>query len=367
MNRGDDYGVYIHIPFCESKCMYCDFYSTDAKGGLTQGYVKAVSKEVEALAELVEGRRAASIFIGGGTPSLLSESMTAGILEACFKHLSLAQEAEITLEANPESLTAAKTAGYKRAGVNRLSIGIQSLNDRWLKSLGRIHNSLKAKRAVSSAREVGFDNVSADMIFGLQDQTVQMWLEDLANAMALDLDHISCYQLTPEKGTKLGRIVELGEVELPAETLEYFDQTEKMLKSAGYTHYEISNYAKKGRQCVHNLGYWHYRDYLGIGSAAHGMVNGARWANVRDPARYVSRINSGGLGALRNTTISDEMKQTERLMLGLRLKRGISMQDVRTTPGMEAMVEQGMLIISRGRIRASARGWRMLDSVLASI
>ena len=367
MNRQNDYGVYIHIPFCESKCMYCDFYSTDKKGGLTQDYVKAVAKEITDLSVKVAGRKAASIFIGGGTPSLLSASMAAELIDACSKGLSLAEGAEVTLEANPESLTLRKTSGYIRAGINRISIGIQSLDDKSLKALGRIHTSHKAISAVESAREAGFDNISVDMIFGLPGQPVDMWLGELSRTVALGVDHISCYQLTPEKGTKLGRIVKDGSVELPLDTLEFFDQTEKSLKQAGYGHYEISNYAKKGRECVHNIGYWEYRDYLGAGSAAHGMVNGLRWANVRDPARYVSRINAGGQGALHTERLTEEMKRMERLMLGLRLKKGIRIDRLDITRGMESMAEQGMLKLGKEKIRATARGWRVLDNILAAI
>ncbi|MDH5638260.1 MAG: radical SAM family heme chaperone HemW [Nitrospinota bacterium] len=367
MSGRKDYGVYIHIPFCESKCMYCDFYSTDKKGGLTQNYIRAVAKEISDLSTKVAGRKAASIFIGGGTPSLLSQSMAADLIDACAKNLSLADGAEITLEANPESLTLRKTSGYIKAGINRISIGIQSLDDKSLKTLGRIHTARKAISAVESAREAGFDNISVDMIFGLPGQPVRMWLDELSRTVALGVDHISCYQLTPEKGTKLGRIVENGSMELPPDTIEFFDSTEKFLKTAGYGHYEISNYARKGRECVHNIGYWEYRDYLGAGSAAHGMVNGLRWANVRDPARYVSRINAGGQGALRTETLTDEMKSMERLMLGLRLKRGIQMDGLEITSGMQSMIEQGMLKLGKRSIRATAKGWRVLDSVLAAI
>jgi oxygen-independent coproporphyrinogen-3 oxidase len=361
------YGVYIHIPFCQAKCFYCDFYSTDKKGSLTTEYVKAAATEIASLAQLVRGRTAATIFIGGGTPSLLTEEMTAILLDACAAHLKLAENLEVTLEANPETLTVKRAEGYLRSGVNRLSIGVQSLRDDMLKALGRIHSAKKARKAVEVAREAGFKNISADMMFALPGQSPRMWLEDLEEAAALDLEHLSCYQLTPEPGTLLGAMVSKGETSLPEETLDYFDETEKLLAREGYAHYEISNYARDGGECAHNLGYWEYHDYLGVGSAAHGMVDGVRWANARDPARYAGRVKATGRGEFHSETLTDAKKRMERLMMGLRMKKGMALHGMELTAPIERMIREDMLRISRGRLAATPKGWRVLNSVLEEI
>ena len=361
------YGIYIHIPFCQAKCGYCDFSSTARRGNLAPSYVHAAVHEIAHLAPMMADRSAVSIFFGGGTPSLLSEAMVTTILEACSTHLRLDPQAEITLEANPESLSLKKAQGFRHAGANRISLGIQSLNDTWLKALGRIHTASKARHAVELAREAGFDNISADMMFALPDQSVLQWNEDLMEAVGLGLDHISCYQLTPEMGTILGDKVQRGIIALPQETADYFDSAEKILMKAGYIHYEISNYAKKGRECVHNLGYWEYRDYLGIGSAAHGMVDGQRWANVQDPARYISRIKASGRGAYHTENLTPEKIRLERLMLGLRLKKGILLDGMEITPEIKSLVKKGLLRLPKGRLAATPKGWRLLDSVLAAI
>jgi len=363
----EPFGVYIHIPFCQSKCHYCDFYSTTKRGGMSWDYVKAVGTETGRLSSLVEGRKAASIFIGGGTPSLLTPKMTASVIENCAKHLSLAGDCEITLEANPESLTDKRTKGYTLAGVNRISIGVQSLDDNSLKTLRRAHSAAKARRAVTTAMNGGFKSVSADMMFGLPDQSLSMWEDELKEVAGWGLDHLSCYQLTPEPGVLLLKKIEEGKISLPEDTLEFFDATEGLLNEKGYSHYEISNYAREGKECVHNLGYWEYRDYLGVGSSSHGMVDGMRWVNVRDPSRYISRVKASGLGKLHEEKLDEKIQWTEKLMMGLRLKRGIRFGKGEVTPEIAEMVQAGMLRLRQGRLFATSRGWRTLNSVLEQI
>jgi len=365
MNRS--YGVYIHIPFCQAKCFYCDFYSTAKKGSLTHEYVKAAAMEIQTLAPMVKGRKAASIFIGGGTPSLLTEAMAASLMEACATHLTLSDNLEATLEGNPETLTTKRAEGYIRAGVNRISIGVQSFNDHALKSIGRIHTAKKARKAVESAKEAGFKNISADMMYALPGQTLEMWLKDLRQAAAMGLSHLSCYQLTPELGTRLGAMVEDGKISLPEDTLDFFDETEKTLAGWGYSHYEISNFARPGKECVHNVGYWEYRDYLGVGSAAHGMVDGVRWMNVRDPARYTARVKANGRGESHSEKLTEEQMRMERLMMGLRMRKGMALNGMELSPQIQSMMDADMLKMARGRLAATAKGWRMLNSVLAEI
>jgi len=361
-------GVYIHIPFCRHKCFYCDFHSVTDKEWLIAEYVHAVVSEIKYRAKADGGHRVATIFFGGGTPSLLKPAQVKKIINAVTKSYAVGPDAEITIEANPESLTPPNLQGFYKAGVNRVSIGVQSLKDDLLKRLDRIHTKEQALMAIKQAFDAGYLNVSADMMFGLPGQSVGGWIEELEEVTtSFQLSHISCYQLTPEPGTPLGRQVARGSIELPTAGSEYFDKTEWFLKKRGFGHYEISNYARPGYESVHNAGYWEYRDYIGIGAGAHSLMEGERWANVKSIDSYIARAQKTGRAVRRKENLTKQMIQTERLMMGLRLKKGISLEGITITEGITKMINERLLKRTKNRLLATAKGWRVLDSVLTEL
>ncbi|MBI5815222.1 MAG: radical SAM family heme chaperone HemW [Nitrospinae bacterium] len=360
-------GLYIHIPFCRHKCFYCDFHSVPGKDELIGGYITAVIKEIQSRASMAINRKIGSIFFGGGTPSLLSPEHAEAILDTCRKSFGIAPNAEITMEMNPESVEAVKLSAYLASGVNRASIGVQSLNGKRLKFLERVHTAGQARKAIETAFLAGFENVSADFMYSLPGQTMDEWLTGLETAAGWGISHISCYELTPEEATPLGRAVKAGEVNLAENGVKLFDATESALENRGFVHYEISNYARPGRECVHNLGYWKYRDYIGVGAGAHGFINGGRWENVRDIETYISQTGDSGMAVKRAEKVTGEMEWTERLMLGLRMKNGIPFGGAQITDKIKSMISGGMLEYAGGNLRATAKGWRLLDSVLANV
>ncbi len=363
----DAIGLYIHIPFCRHKCFYCDFNSVAGQENRIDEYVDVLILEIESQKKRVVGRKALSIFIGGGTPSLPDVKHIERIVDVCRKNFDFEGEAEITIEMNPESVTTAKLKDYICAGVNRASIGIQSLNDDELKFLERAHTADEARQAVETTINAGFRNISVDMMFALPGQTTKSWLAQLHEITGWGLNHISCYELTPEKGTPLGRLVENGSVTLPDNGVEIFDETERLLEEKGYEHYEVSNYAKPGYECLHNLGYWEYRDFLGFGAGAHSSIGGKRWGNAKSVENYITKISGSGSAIEREEVLSQDMMATERLMLGLRLKEGVLFDKALVSPAMKALEVDGLIQIACGKIKATKRGWRLLDTVLASL
>ncbi|VAX22009.1 Hypothetical radical SAM family enzyme in heat shock gene cluster, similarity with CPO of BS HemN-type [hydrothermal vent metagenome] len=360
-------GVYIHIPFCRHKCFYCDFHSVTGIEERIEEYVNAAICEIGRWSVKARGHNVRSIFFGGGTPSLLQPAQVKKIITAVTKNYEVESGAEITMEANPESLTLSKLRGYLKAGVNRVSIGVQSLNNDLLKKLDRIHTKEQALTAIKLASDAGFKNISADMMFGLPGQNVTGWLKELEELTTCELNHISCYQLTPEPGTPLGRQVAKGSIELPEAGAEFFNKTERFLKKREFGHYEISNYAKPGYESVHNTGYWEYRDYIGVGAGAHSAMEGERWANVKSIAPYIAKVRRCGRAVYKSEKLTSEMIQTEQLMMGLRLKKGIPFDGIAMTEGITKMLSTGMLKKTRTRLLATAKGWRVLDSVLAEL
>ena len=360
-------GLYIHIPFCRHKCSYCDFASMAGMEEWIEAYTDAVVRDLEGKAFLLADKSVASIFFGGGTPSLLEPDQVARILEACRSGMAIKKDAEITLEMNPESVSRGKLAEYQSAGVNRASIGVQSLDDEQLEFLDRIHTADQAREAVEDVFRSGFDNVSVDMMFGLPGQTMKSWMAQLREIMSWGVRHVSLYQLTAEHGTPLGRRVADGSVSLPDDGAEFFDASEALLESFHFDHYEISNYARPGYECSHNVGYWENRDYLGVGAAAHSKLDGRRWANGKSVESYIKETLRSGPTVVENEKLTPQMIETERLMLGLRLRRGVPVDETAITTKIEQMIADGMLEIEEGRLRASRRGWRLLDSMLARL
>jgi oxygen-independent coproporphyrinogen-3 oxidase len=360
-------GVYIHIPFCRRKCFYCDFPSVEGREALVGRYVSTLSREIESWGKTARGADVASIYIGGGTPSILDAGQVSRILRAVMGNFNVRPGAEITIEMNPESVTMEKLAGYRAGGVNRVSVGVQSLDDAELKFLERVHDASQARHAVMMAKDAGFENVSTDLMFAIPGQTVERWVERLREVVSWGVTHLSCYELTPEQGTPLGVAVSRGDVELPENGADFFDETERTLESLGFVHYEISNYAKPGYECVHNIGYWEMRDYIGAGAGAFSTMSGVRMENIRDPEKYIERVETSSSAVSKEERLTPDNMRLERLMMGLRLKDGAQLANVEITKKIETLVSDGFLEIHGGRLKATAIGWRVLNLVLEKV
>lgn len=364
-------GLYIHIPWCVKKCPYCDFNSHVSQLGLPEaGYVESLIRDMQFEAPQVAGREIHSIFFGGGTPSLFSAEAVGDILNAAAKHFSIAADAEITLEANPGTAEAERFLGYRQAGVNRLSMGVQSLNDAHLKSLGRIHNASEAIAAFNMARKAGFDNINLDLMYGLPEQTLENALAETAALCELQPEHISHYQLTLEPETPFFHRPPV----LPADEVLWDMQTacQQELASRGYAQYEVSGYAQPGKQCAHNLNYWRFGDYVGIGAGAHGKVSSgeviARRSKPKIPGKF---MHEGGLDEQRELDADDRL--FEFAVNALRLREGFSREEFVATTGLpvEALqlplaagLQRGLLVEEGGRIAASDTGYRYLNDVI---
>lgn len=360
-------GVYIHIPFCKRKCFYCDFPSVEGRDALVGRYVSALSCEIESWGKTARDANVASVYIGGGTPSILDAGQVSRILRAVTDNFNVRPGAEITIEMNPESVTMEKLVGYRTAGINRVSIGVQSLDDEELKFLERVHDAGQARHAVIMAKEAGFENVSADLMFAIPGQVVDGWAGRLREVAGWGLTHISCYELTPETGTPLAMAVSRGDVKLPENGADFFDETERTLESLGFGHYEISNYARPGYECVHNVGYWELRDYIGAGAGAFSTMRGVRTENVRDPEKYIERVETSSSSVSKEERLTPDNMRLEQLMMGLRMKDGVQLASVEITKNIETLIGDGFLEIHGGRLKATARGWRVLNLVLERV
>lgn len=332
-------GVYAHIPFCVHKCHYCDFKSVAPDKKLPETrYAECVEREISSVVEKESfdrvPRALESLYIGGGTPSLFSPSSIERIIKTVHSFFSPLSKAEITLEANPDTIDPARLRGFRNAGVNRLSLGFQSLIDAELNTLGRTHPAGKALRSFEEARQCGFSNVGVDLIYGVPGQSVGSWVESLKKVISLRPEHISLYNLTLEEGTPFHRFyVEERDESRPAlpaedEEVRMYGAAVDMLERAGYAHYEISNWSLEGFESAHNRRYWTGGDYLGLGSSAHSFLRGQgwgkRWWNEPDPYRYMTLIEERGEAVAGSETLTREEAMTEALMLGLRmLDRGI--------------------------------------------
>ena len=316
--------IYIHIPFCIRKCDYCDFLSGPSGPKEQADYVQALLREIQAVEE-GEGRSVSSIFIGGGTPSVLDERLLGDILKEIRNRFKMEEDAEITIEVNPGTANIGKLLAYREMGINRLSIGLQSPQDRELKILGRIHNYGQFLEIYQEARTVGFDNINIDLMSAIPDQTYEGWVKNLRTVAELEPEHISAYSLIVEEGTPFAA----RKLNLPDEDTEYnmYEATAQILKEYGFEQYEISNYARKGRECRHNVGYWTRQDYLGFGLGASSLYGKERFANTADMKKYLE--NSRNLEKIREKepSLTREDEMAEFMFLGLRMTRGIAKSD----------------------------------------
>jgi oxygen-independent coproporphyrinogen-3 oxidase len=331
-------GIYIHIPFCRSRCSYCDFATGTYETALAERYVRAVGVEVLDSTEPAGSNHVDTIYFGGGTPSLLSPAQLEHILNAVYTRFRVAPDAEITMEMNPGTVSPEVLRGYRALGINRASFGAQTFDDRELLRLGRRHNAADVRNTITLLREAGFDNISFDLIAGLPAQSLAAWQRNLDEALTLRPEHLSLYLLEVHEGTPLADQIKRGFQPRPDEDLaaEMYELMLDVTASAGYEHYEISNFCLPGRESRHNSKYWTCDPVFGFGCSAHSY-NGTnlRWANERDAARYTQRIEEGISPRVETTELDDGEIRAESIFLGLRLLRGIDLADYKTRFGRE--------------------------------
>jgi putative oxygen-independent coproporphyrinogen III oxidase len=375
--RHGGFGVYVHWPFCLAKCPYCDFNSHVRREIDAERWQRALVGEVHSASAGLTGRRVDSIFFGGGTPSLMPPESVAAVIGAVASCWELSPEAEITLEANPTSVEAGRFRGYRDAGVNRISMGLQALDDGDLRRLGRTHTVAEAVAAFDVARAI-FPRVSFDLIYARQDQTLDGWRSELGRALDLAADHLSLYQLTIEAGTRFGDLARHGRLKglpEPDAAGDMYLETQEICAAAGLSAYEVSNHARRGAESRHNLVYWRYGDYAGIGPGAHGRLtrNGQRWATEceRNPEDWLRRAEQSGTGVVRREVVSGAEQALEMLLMGLRLREGVDLGRCAALGGapldpsrVQELVGLGMVSVRNGRIAATDRGRAVLNAVI---
>jgi len=374
------FGVYVHWPFCLAKCPYCDFNSHVRREPPDQArFLAAYRREIAHMRALTGPRRAETVFFGGGTPSLMTPQTVAGLLQAIDAAWPLAADAEITLEANPTSVEAARFHGYRAAGVNRVSLGVQALDDADLANLGRMHTVEEALAAVAIARSA-FERVSFDLIYARPRQTPERWAQELKRALAEGCEHLSLYQLTIEPGTPFERLYGAGKLLLPDDDLSraLWDVTQEVTAAAGLPAYEISNHARPGAEARHNLVYWRYGTYAGIGPGAHGRlaVEGERRATYVEkmPDAWLERVERDGHGIVGDEALTRPEQADEMLLMGLRLKEGVDLHRYARLAGrpldgarIAALEAEGLVRRSGARLMATAQGFPVLNAVIAAL
>ena len=367
--------IYIHIPFCDHKCIYCDFYSIISYDNVSS-YLSSIKKEIDFYsAKYSDGRKIISIFFGGGTPSYMEPHYIYEIIQHIKKDFSVNDDAEVTLETNPGTVSIEKLKEFRKIGINRISIGVQSFNEDELKFLTRIHNSQTAIQTVLDASAVGLENISIDLIFNLPGQTKEKWQYNLDQIVQLPIKHISAYSLILEKGTILNKMVIDGKVKMQNEDYDadLYELTIDFLTQQEFEQYEVSNFSKEGFECVHNNAYWHYKDYLGFGTSAHSFVNGKRWWNYSALNLYNTAIESKGNAVIGEEILSEKEKLNEYVMLALRSK-GLNLVELKDHFGENwhmknknylFQLEQEKFLIKKDKIiKFTPRGYAICDEIL---
>jgi oxygen-independent coproporphyrinogen-3 oxidase len=367
-------GLYVHVPFCSSICNYCNFNRGLFDAAQKERYVAALAEEIAAAGD---GTPADTVFFGGGTPSLLEPGEIGAVLAACRDAFALAPDAEVTLEANPETAEPARLAGFRRAGVTRLSYGVQSFRDDELRRLGRVHSSARAAAAVAEARVAGFDNVSLDLMMWLPGQSIPGWLESVNRAITLGPDHLSLYllELYPNAPLREEMARARWSQAPDDDAADMYLEALARLDAAGYAQYEISNVARPGRACRHNLKYWRDGEWLGFGCGAHSTRAGVRWKNLASTDDYVDAVRAGRSAAVGERRLTGTERTEEALMMGLRLAEGLNLDDfhqkygldVRAAHGeaLDAFVARGVLSYDGGRLRLTRAGMLLANEVMA--
>ncbi len=375
------FGVYVHWPFCLSKCPYCDFNSHVRHQPIDEvRFASAFAREIATTAERAPNREVTSIFLGGGTPSLMQPQTVGAVLDAIAKNWSVAKDVEVTLEANPTSVEATRFRGYRTAGVNRVSLGVQALDDVSLKALGRLHTAREALDAVAIARTV-FDRYSFDLIYARPDQTAQMWTDELHHAISEAAEHLSLYQLTIEPDTPFFGLHAAGKLKVPDEAVAraLYDVTQEVCAKQGLPAYEISNHARPGAECRHNLVYWRGQEYAGVGPGAHARldIDGRRHAvaTERRPESWLMRVEAQGHGIVSDDLLNSEERADEFLLMGLRLAEGIDPQRYKALSGRDldprriaVLKDEGAITVdASGWLRVTKEGFPLLDAVVADL
>jgi putative oxygen-independent coproporphyrinogen III oxidase len=380
MMKSEPFGVYVHWPFCRAKCPYCDFNSHVRHGGIDEGkFLAAYLAELDHFAALAPGRSVTSIFFGGGTPSLMRPDTVAALTEAIADHWHVEDDAEITLEANPTSVEAENFAGYRAAGVNRLSLGVQALDDQSLKALGRQHSAEEALEALALAKR-HFARVSFDLIYAREGQTTKAWEAELGHALGYAADHLSLYQLTIEGGTPFAARHAAGTLRIPdgARARALYQLTQELCEAAGLPAYEVSNHARPGLESRHNLLYWRGHDYAGIGPGAHSRiaVDGAKraFSATKSPEGWLAEVEASGHGLASDDVLSPEEAAEEYLLMGLRLSEGIDLNRLAAIDrrGLDqdrvsALARQGLLIRDGNRLAATPKGRLVLNRLILEL
>jgi putative oxygen-independent coproporphyrinogen III oxidase len=361
-------GLYVHIPFCLTRCGYCDFNTYAGLDHLQGRYVEALRGEARVWANEWAGAEFASLFFGGGTPTTLGIGTLAALVRELLDRFGFAADAEVTVEANPDTVDVSYLMSLLEAGVRRLSLGVQSFDLPVLGALERIHSPQSAREAYSAARRAGFTDVNLDLIYGADGEAVPSWERTLEEAVSLAPEHLSCYALTIEPATPLGRHVVAGRVQPPDPDLQadMYDLACRKLREAGYEHYEVSNWARPGHRSVHNTGYWEGRPYLGLGAGAHSYRDGMRWWNVRPPQQYMAMMSRAERPIGGSERLDEADLRLERLLLGLRVADGIPeswIQSDRATP----FIERGLLTRSDGRVALTESGLFMANEVVTAL
>jgi len=356
-------GLYIHIPFCVSKCHYCDFLSVTFDSAVAKKYVEALKHEIR----LRGGRRVSSLYLGGGTPTVLPLYEIEEILKTVRDYFEFSRNAELTIEANPGTLDSGKARDLASMGINRLSIGVQSLDDEELRLLGRCHTAEEAMNAIESP---GIDNFSVDLIYGIPGQDMQSWRRTVERAIGAGPAHISSYELTAESGTPFFESLTSGKLEAPPESLvvEMFEHGVDAFAKAGLAHYEISNFARPGLECRHNINYWKRGEYTGLGAGAHSFEGGVRSRNTGYVFKYIESLTNGVLPVEDSAEVTPDDEIKEIIFLGLRMTQGINVEKMRfIADASEELIADGLLVIEEGRLKLTRRGLLLANAVAVDL
>jgi putative oxygen-independent coproporphyrinogen III oxidase len=361
-------GLYVHVPFCLTRCGYCDFNAYAGMGHLASRYVEALEAEALLWAEEWREERFGSVFLGGGTPTMLDQAELAHLLAGLRRRFEVVPEAEVTIEANPDTVDQEKLAGLLDAGYTRLSMGAQSFDQQVLDALERVHGPASVRRAFAAARAAGHTNVNLDLIYGASGESLGSWRETLEETIALRPEHVSAYALTIEPATPLGRKVQAGLMPAPQPDLQadMFDLACEMLGDAGYRHYEVSNWALPAFECRHNLGYWRKQPYLGLGAGAHSYRDGRRWWNVRPPGEYLDIVEHGLRPVGGEERLTPQEEHLEEVFLKLRILEGIPIRSV-AADSATTFLDQGLLARQDGYLVPTEPGMLLLNELVLAL
>tara|TARA_B100001287_G_scaffold67064_1_gene54870 strand:- start:2409 stop:3539 length:1131 start_codon:yes stop_codon:yes gene_type:complete len=369
-------GIYLHIPFCKTKCIYCDFYSVTKRDDSIDKFVNCLVKEIKLNKNRLESTIFDTIFFGGGTPSVLTENQLENILNTLYENFNIDKKVEITLECNPGEITFEKLTHFRKIGINRLSIGFQSFSEKNLKFLGRLHSSKQSISTFNHARKAGFDNINIDLIYDIPKQKIKDWKDDLFLGTSLEPEHISAYSLTVEKNTVLHSMVKNKTAIMPSEEIDkkMFLSTISYLEQKNYIHYEISNFSKKNKECAHNLHYWRLEPYLAFGPGAHGFDGKKRWWNKKSIDYYINQIDQNILPIEFEETLSKKDSFNETIMNGLRLIEGAKIQKLDSLINqnlenyIDSFTEKWPYINNNGKnLSLNKKGLLFADEIIADL